>query len=320
MRQPQNINPDAKRALLSTVKKEAAKLRQIDEFKPANLVQIRARLKKAFDTFYSPANIDRIISDAVRNSKGIEKINKQNLVSLRARTRREMISQAHNVIDEMVGRARTKSDTIKIQANSQRLTIAEFKKLPKRQQVKFNGALISRARLDEIVQTATRRYGRADSVQFRNGAHYPLEPWADLKARSVPAEVHRFATQIIAQRNQKLLARVSAHGSKDSCIYHENEICFYSKSAKEEFRKLYRIDVRHIKTVEQLAQDQTHLFKPNCVHQLKTIDHVGMTEKELRALIRASPRAKIPRKINEHKLGLRLKPLTPSGRRSYAQG
>lgn len=211
------------------------------------------------------------------------------LLFLRRRVIRQVSRQMKAVINELSGRLDTKVRTFHLLMDSQRpRTLAERNRLT--DPIGINGRVFSQKTIQEGFNLMQRRFGRFDSVLFRNGAHFPLKAFMKQKSITLSNEAHRLATAIESNKNKVLTARISKHNATDSCRVHEGRIVFISSEAKREFKRLTGRAPRW-PTLAEVEDDRTHMFKPNCKHILVPLPLDGLSKKRISTVITQNPAA-----------------------------
>lgn len=122
----------------------------------------------------------------------------------------------------------------------------------------------------ELWKLYSRQFGRSDTIQFRDGKNFPLRTYVDAKSQDVTRQTQNDTSIIDAKRLGVLTMRVSSHGARDSCFLHEKERVFVDEAARREYIRMFPNDIhaRRMKTVQQLTDDPTHIFRFNCKHRL----------------------------------------------------
>lgn len=236
-------------------------------------------LRLAYGRFYTGPALDKTINDAERDIKkslkGFEKPRKAADRRLKAAVKRQFISQSNAIVSEMVGRQRDK--------------IARFKLLGQN--------LETEAEQGRLWKIAQQRSGKYDTVLYRNGAKFPLRQYTEMKSTTAANETHRLTNVLEAQRNQIYTGKISNHSASDSCRFHEGEIVFMSEEARRKYLKQFPNDSRakRFKTVEQIEADPTHMFKPNCKHQVTLWPIQFFDEDEREKEVKDAPLQKLPK-------------------------
>lgn len=250
------------------------------------LARYRKALKKAYRDFYEGPALNKTIREAeARFNEQTQRLIDRKLPldrRLRRVVKQRFVSQASSIVDEIVGRQRDK--------------IMRFKLIAEQASTK-----IEKKRLWQIAQ---KRSGRFDTVQFRNGAKFPLQQYTAMKTTTSANETHRLTTTLEANRNDLYTGKVSSHGASDSCKFHENEIVFFSQAAKNAYLQKFPKDsrARKFKTVQELEADRTHIFKPNCKHIVTIWPIQFFDDSERTREVQKAPLKKIPKKIDERKI------------------
>ncbi len=221
------------------------------------------------------------------------------------RTQRRLIRQAEAIVSEIIGRYRTKIESFKQVADSQRPRTSSAKEaIRARFTPKGRGVVFDARNVKDNWALMTQRFGKYDSVLYRNGAHYPLKEYVEMKSVTAASDAHRVATQVESARNSIYTGKISSHGAIDSCRFHEGEIVFMSQFAKSEYLKLFPSDSRAKawKTLEEVEADRTHMFKPKCKHIVTAFPLQFMDDRRRDSVIEEAPRRRVPAKINEAKV------------------
>lgn len=240
-------------------------------------------LRKAYRLFYDGPALNKTIEYAEKDIKkatnGIMRRRAPVDDQLKRMVKSRFISQTRSIVDEMVGRQQGK--------------ISQFKLLAQNTETKAE-----QARLWELAQ---RKSGRYDTVLYRNGAKFPLRQYTEMKSTTSANETHRLTNVIEAQRNRVYTGKISRHGATDSCRFHEGEIVFMSTEAKNAYLREFPSDsrARRFKTVEQIESDHTHMFKPNCKHQVTLWPIQFFDDEDRKKQVQEAPLQKIPKKIKE---------------------
>ena len=168
-------------------------------------------------------------------------------------------------------------------------------------QVEIGGKKYTWNTLNDIWARMNQEYGVRDTIQYRNGVNFPLRTYVDARTTTSGAETQRLTTTIQSAANGVLFLRISSNGSSDSCSFWEGKLVFPSEAAREEARKRWpKVSFAHIKTVQEVKDDSTHMFKFNCKHILRpeTIQFSDDFADEIKE--ERPPR--IPDKINEREI------------------
>lgn len=164
---------------------------------------------------------------------------------------------------------------------------------------------ISEKLLSDAWASLNKRYGMTDTMFYRkaDGGRfaYPMRSYLDMKTVTVSQEAYRITTEMESAENGIYTVKISSHGSRDSCIYHEGEVCFINDAARmiflEKFPQ-YKQAARW-KTLEEIKNDKTHMFKPNCRHITMPYPIDLMSEGRFKSEVENNVLQKIPAKINE---------------------
>lgn len=158
------------------------------------------------------------------------------------------------------------------------------------------GKLVLQQTVDETWAELTKQYGDHDKVTFTNGTKFPLTSYVDGRLETTEAEVHRMTTAFDASKNGVLTGRVSSTGSKDSCMFHEGEIVFFSEQGKKLFKKQNpEVSVSRFRTVPELEGDNTHIFKFRCKHTVTPWPIQFFSESDLETEVKDNPIQTIPK-------------------------
>ena len=125
--------------------------------------------------------------------------------------------------------------------------------------------------LDAYWKALTKRYGSTDTVTYSNGANFPLTSYIDMRARTNSEVVSSAVNEAISLSSSIYFGKISSHNSQDSCILWEGKIIFWSdvfkKAFMQEYPKLANL-VADWSTLDDVRNDMTHMFKPNCRHTI----------------------------------------------------
>lgn len=220
--------------------------------------------------------------------------------------KREFVTDSTGYYNRLRNGLLSRADSLKVMSEVSKIPKNALKEIGQRELLyslnRPDGSVIHyrKKQIDNAFNSLTKRYGRYDEAIYgwRQGKeiHFPLRSWVDMRTRTTSQEVHRLTTTVEATANQIYTGKISAHGSKDSCIFHENRIAFFSQGAKEQFIQLYP-DVTEAKswpTMEELKADNTHLFKPNCRHIVTAYPFYLFDKKDVTSEIKENPPVKIP--------------------------
>lgn len=238
------------------------------------LKEFGIRMRRLLIRFFAGKPVDLVVTEAEKEVKnaidefvqgGVQK----NAI-LGRRIKDQMSEQIDSIMREMVGRQRAKIRQFKLLVeNTARKVDATFRYAFK------SGARVYDIRdINTTWKLMQKRHGKYDTVLFRPNsrtgarAKYPLRQYVNLRAVTLANEAHRLTTLVESSRNGILVGRVSVHGSRDSCIQHEGEFVFFSEAAKTQFiRDNPRNQAaRGWKTIQELEDDSTHIFRPGCTH------------------------------------------------------
>jgi len=160
-------------------------------------------------------------------------------------------------------------------------------------------------------EAMSRTYGRNDVVVYRDGTNYPLRTYVDQKVISTSREVQDLATIVEGSGRGIMTARVTSHGSADSCIYHEGEMIFLTEGARSQFladRSLVEKypAAKTWRTYGELQRDKTHIFVFGCKHRIKVYP-LHLLEPEDVDPERVEEPAKVPTSGNLEKQALEFR-------------
>jgi putative lipoic acid-binding regulatory protein len=181
-----------------------------------------------------------------------------------------VMGQVNNTFRDVV----TKAVQFKTLATSAELaTVAQANESKVLREVTINGTTYDGAKVDNIWQQMTDRYGRTDTVRYtKNGAGYnfPMRSYIDMRTQTTAGEVARMVSAVEASANDIYTGKISRHGATDSCSKWEGKIIFYSQVAKDEFLAKYpQYDgASDWATLQDVEADKTHMFLPNCKHRV----------------------------------------------------
>lgn len=174
------------------------------------------------------------------------------------------------------------------------------------------GKYISEKMLKDTWASLQKRYGLTDTMFYRKSDgtrfQYPMRSYLDMKTVTISQEAHRITTEMESAANGIHTVKISSHGSRDSCIYHEGEICFINDAAKAVFLRenpQYKIATTW-RTLDEIKNDKTHMFKPNCRHITLPYPIDLMSEKTAQKEVENNVLQKIPKKINEKAIAKKL--------------
>jgi hypothetical protein len=147
-------------------------------------------------------------------------------------------------------------------------------------------------------------YGTTDTIQFRNGANYPIRAYVDARQLTTEAEAHRMATIIEASADGVWFGTTNRTGTTDSCLFHEGEIFFLSEEARAQAYARYGQlpELRAMRTWQEIVADKTHMGKFGCKHIVRPMMLQFMSDKKAIEEIKAAPQQEIPKKIDERKI------------------
>lgn len=116
----------------------------------------------------------------------------------------------------------------------------------------------------------TDKYGGVETVQYADGKNFPLNSYVDMRGRTSSAEVSRISTEMLAIENDIYTGKISSHRATDTCNKWEGKIIFYNEILRAEFLRMYPDykEARGWPTKQEVEQDDTHMFKPNCRHTI----------------------------------------------------
>lgn len=189
-------------------------------------------------------------------------------------------------------------------------------------QVEIAGKQYSWNSLNDLWDRMNSEYGQRDTIQYRNGVNYPLRTYVDARTTTSSSETQRLTTTLQASANGVLFLRISRNGSSDSCAFWEGKLVFPSEAAREEAKKRWpKVNFSGIKTVQEVKDDSTHMFKFNCKHILRaeTIQYSD----DFAAEFSEERPPRIPNKINEAEIYEKVtgkkweSPATVAGKRSF---
>ena len=269
------------------------------------LTKFRERLRSITIRFFAGENIDILVQAAEGDfTKAISRVVDKDLVSttaVKGQIKRKFSTQFSNIVNEIFGRQRSKIEQFKIFANAQRSRVAaEISSI--RNKFTAKGKVFDLETINRNWKSFEKRFGKLDTVRFRNGTKFPLNRFLEGRAATTAQETQNLTTEIQAARLGISVFRVSSHGATDSCLLHEGEMVFATEEAKRKFRKAFpNHKVGNWRTVEQLRNDQTHIFKFNCKHRLLPVAIDFMDPGDQNKEIKRQNIQTIPRKINERK-------------------
>ena len=173
------------------------------------------------------------------------------------------------------------------------------------QTITVGGQIYYKQPLENLWFEMIRNYGRYDTVEYRNGAQYPMRSYVDGRINTTEAETARFVVEAEAASVGILFLTIPANGTTDSCIYHERQTLIASEAAREiALRRWpeYAAQISTMLTPGQVKADGTHMFQHNCKHGLVP-DQIQFksAEKQKTAFEGFKP-ADVPDKINERQI------------------
>jgi hypothetical protein len=169
---------------------------------------------------------------------------------------------------------------------------------------RIGGKLYKYKDLSSLWDRMNKSYGTTDTIQFRNGANYPLRTYVDARQLTTEAEAHRMATIIEASADGVWFGTTNRTGTTDSCLFHEGEIFFLSEEARAQAYARYGQlpELRAMRTWQEIVDDKTHMGKFGCKHIVRPMMLQFMSDKKAIEKIKSSPQPEIPKKIDERKI------------------
>ena len=250
------------------------------------LKNYRKQLLRALGGFVGSQAFDKMVSESIDQffdnmtgfiTKGGIKERKAQRGRLLRSVRREYTTLLKTSIDSIAARQARKTTTFKVSADLARIPSALVGKL---QNVEFTGIRtagsskvqqFNKNQLKSSWEQLTDRYGQHDTVIFKGGHKKPLETYVDGRTTTTRTEVDVLTTQITAAANNILLGRINTTGTRDSCILHENKLVFFTATARSQAIAQFpqfASKFSKMPTVDELRQDQTHLFSFHCKHRV----------------------------------------------------
>jgi hypothetical protein len=182
-------------------------------------------------------------------------------------------------IDDLIAKQFTKkistdvlTETFKIQPDTpidKRLKVVNLTK-PNGQSVEILGQDVK-----NIERITVEQYGNVDTLKYNTGANngtgsnYPLVSHIENITTTIDADVARSVNLTRTNELGIYTVKVSSHHGKYSCALHEGEIVFTSANSKLQFQKQnpqFAKQVSKFRTLEELRNDPTRIFKFNCSH------------------------------------------------------
>ena len=146
-------------------------------------------------------------------------------------------------------------------------------------------------------------YGTRQSIQYRNGANYPLTTYVDQRITTSAAETDRLTSVVASTALGLTLGKINQTGTTDSCVFWENKYVFMSDEAKAQTIAQYpnMTSLQNIPTVLDIKNDKTHMFKWNCKHRILPTSITVLSEGEFADEFEksAARQPTIPKKLNE---------------------
>lgn len=269
------------------------------------------RLKQILQKFLGDNIIEKVGEEAFNDVvKKLKKYIESGQLSLDYANRAEIIRGALGSL------ARQENTAIDAMRRNLKSKIANFSLLTKQKlnQVKklidttaqqtlsrtFDYKIESEKDLKRYWKLLTKKYGTTATVTYADGKQFPVTSYLDMRARTNSELVHSAVTEAIAVGSEIYFGKISAHNTKDSCIYWEDKIIFYNDVLKKSFLSKYpelsKI-VGNYATVDDVRRDRTHMFSYNCRHTIMPYPLHLFGYDEMVAELRANKMPVIPSKI-----------------------
>ena len=278
------------------------------------LKNYRKQLRLTLGSFIQSNVFDKMVNESVTAfidnmkefiSKGKIKLRQANQKQLLRAVRREYGQLLFGSVDGMTQRLLQKSTAFKLNSSLARIPKAiEESALNKINTVRIKGEEFNSKQLTNVWGQLTNRYGQHDTVIFKGGHKKPLETYVDGRTTTTRAEIDRATTQITAAANGVFFGRINVTGTRDSCIFHEGRLVFFTQSGREQFKAQNPgVDVSAIKTVQELEEDDTHIFKFHCRHRVLAEGFQFFEKEEQDEIIKENKALpKIPKQVVESKV------------------
>jgi hypothetical protein len=172
--------------------------------------------------------------------------------------------------------------------------------------ISLGGKTYNSVQLGEYWARMLKEYGTRGSIQYRNGANYPLTTYIDQRINTSRAETDRLTAVVSGSALGLTLGQINQDGTTDSCIYWENKYVFFSEEAKAQTLAKYpnSKQLASIPTVQDVKDDKTHMFKWNCKHRILPTSITVLDPQEFAKEFdsTAATQPKIPKRIDEAKI------------------
>lgn len=307
---------------MDTVMKQYSELNDAEFILSKNIAEVRRVISKYRDELTAPimrffigdgreySQIDKMIWDA--QTEFDKALSTFNVTPKAARTdklitaiRKEYTNRVMGQINNTFADITTKAVQFQALAPAARLaSIAADNVSRVLRTVTIKGVEYDGAKVENIWQAMTERYGQADTVRYtKNGAGYnfPMRSYIDMRTKTTAGEVARMVSAVEASANEIYTGRISRHGAIDSCRFWEGKIVFYSSVAKETFIAKYPqySAAQSWPTLQEVEKDRTHIFLPNCTHRVLPYPLDLMSEKRAMKDIEENTMPDIPEKVRE---------------------
>lgn len=169
--------------------------------------------------------------------------------------------------------------------------------------VSIGGKQYNAVQLGEYWSRMLDEYGTRQSIQYRNGANYPLTTYVDQRITTSAAETDRLTSVVASTALGLTLGKINQTGTTDSCVFWENKYVFMSDEAKAQTIAQYpnMPQLANIPTVQDVKSDKTHMFKWNCRHRILPTSITVLDPSEFADEFEktAARQPAIPKKLNE---------------------
>ncbi len=129
------------------------------------------------------------------------------------------------------------------------------------------------------------RYGRRDTVKYRDGKNYPFNTYVDGRAKTTATDVHVLTTQYDASAAGVFTGMITSHGATDSCKDWEGKVVCFTPEGRNILAGKYP-EARNLRTVDEIRRDKsTHMWKFQCTHGITSYPIQFLDDKDARAII-----------------------------------
>lgn len=174
------------------------------------------------------------------------------------------------------------------------------------QAISVGGKQYNGVQLSEYWDRMLKEYGTRQSIQYRNGANYPLTTYIDQRIQTSMSETDRLTSVVASSALGLTLGQINQDGTTDSCIYWEKKYVFMSEESKAQTIAQYPNvpSLSNIPTVQQVKDDRTHMFKWNCKHRILPTSITVLSEGDFKEEFdsKAATQPKLPKIIAEPKI------------------